>query len=115
MSLGLQRFQHHDMVKIGHILEMTDKINLKGCADHIQKFLFTVQTKNTEVHAESIGLQKDSTRRALQISLPHIDKYFHGIELHLVPDLTRLADENMTSHLKEVVIKHIHISSNNKK
>ena len=29
IALGLQRFQHHDLIKIGHILRMMDKINLQ--------------------------------------------------------------------------------------
>ena len=52
-------------------------------------------------HVETIGLQKDSVRRALEHILPRIDKHAHGIELHLVLNLTYLRYKNMSSCLKK--------------
>ena len=42
--------------------------------------------------------------------LPRIDKDLHGIGL--VPSLSYLTDDNMNSPLKQLVVKHIQISSN---
>ena len=42
ITLELQQVQHYDVIKIGYILEMMDKINLQEWTDRLKKLLFTV-------------------------------------------------------------------------
>ena len=64
------------------------------------------------VRAEPIEIQKYLVRHGLKLILPRIDKDLHGIELRLVPVLMHKIDKNIATLLKQVEIKHSHISSN---
>ena len=75
------------------------------------KVLSRKKPKNMTVHVETISPRQDSVRRVLKIILAQIDKDLHSIELCLVSILSCKTDETMTSSLKQLVIKHSHISS----
>ena len=71
------------------------------------------KTKKMSVHVETIGLQKDSVRRALKYIIPCIGKDLHGIELRLVTVWTHLSDDNMDSQISSNIKTHEIGSFNN--
>ena len=42
IDLGLQRVKHHDVVKVGYIFGMMDKIDTQDWTKHLQKILLKV-------------------------------------------------------------------------
>ena len=132
----MQRTQHNDIAKVGHVCGMIDKINLQEWPDHLTKLLFKslkfkpfiylqeskikdsscckaksiagfkivsqTKPKSMAVRTETSGIQKDPSRRSPKSILPRIDGDLHGIKLRLVPILSYLTDDNMSSCLKKV-------------
>ena len=83
------------MLKFKTLISLqASKVN--DCAHHKSpgfKIISQTKPKNIAVHVETIGLQKDTVRRALTSILLRTDRDLNGTYLQLVPILFSLTDK----------------------